>query len=86
MLKVSTMRLIHAEEDTFQVNISLFWRHTPSNVIKERLWNIWDCAAENPDQTGKQDIVCVVSLDERGDLQAKWEVRFWKRKLLPARV
>lgn len=37
MLKVLTMRLIHAEEDTFQVNISLFWHHTLSNVIKEHL-------------------------------------------------
>lgn len=31
------MRLIHAEEDTFQVNIALFWRHTLSNEIKERV-------------------------------------------------
>lgn len=37
MLKILTMRLIHAEEDTFQVNIALYWRHTLSNVIKEHL-------------------------------------------------
>lgn len=35
MLKVLTMRLIQVEDDTFQVNISLFWHHRPSNVIKE---------------------------------------------------
>lgn len=58
------MRLIHAEEDTFQVNISFFWRHTLSNVIKERLRKVRDCAAGNPEQTGKWDFVFVVSQHE----------------------
>lgn len=79
MLKVLTMRLIHAEDDTFQVNIALFWHHTPSNVIKEHLWNVRDCAAETPACADRESrIVRVVSLDEQGDMQAWWDVGFCK--------
>lgn len=59
MLKILTMRLIHEEEDTFQVNISLFKRHTLSNVIKEHLLNVRDRAAGNPEQRGKGNRVCL---------------------------